>query len=87
MTWVMSRNQRSFGREQFHDLGEQPAQGAVFLAAGMGLDQGIWKVAQLPEAVSQSQGQEAGCLLEGSLGYGPSETVAKPEHEQAVAVG
>jgi hypothetical protein len=73
--------------KQLHDLSQETSEGVVLLSIGMGLDEGVRGFPQLPEAVSQSQGQETGPLLEGPLGYGPGKTVAEAEEEQAVAIG
>jgi hypothetical protein len=75
------------GTEQLHDLGEQAGQGVVFLPPGVGLEERIWRVTQRTERVSEGQGKESSRLLEGSLGYGAGEAVAKPCKEQAVAEG
>ena len=59
----------------------------MLLPMSLSLDERVWGIAQLPQAVSHGQGQEAGRLLEGSLGYRPGEAVPKPGQEQAVAIG
>jgi hypothetical protein len=64
--------------KELYDLGEQAGERVVFLKVGVSLEKRVRGVAQCAKRISEGQGEEAGRLLEGFLGYGTAEAVRSP---------
>ena len=87
--WVSMRaveERRKVGAKTGLGLGA-PGRGGLLLAGGMGLHQGVGRVAELAEALAEREGKQAGSFVDGSLGDGLAQGEAEASEEQAVGVG